>query len=788
MKEEKIKELVSQLTLEEKAGLCSGKDNWFTKEIERLGIPAIRMSDGPHGLRTQSGEVNGFSSESISAVCYPTACSIASSFDRELLRKEGEMLGKESQASDVQVILGPGVNIKRSPLCGRNFEYYSEDPLVATEMATAFIQGVQEQGVGTSLKHFFANNQEHRRMTNSSEVDERTLREIYLAAFEGAVKNAQPWTVMASYNKVNGTFSTENRAYLSDVLRKEWGFKGLVVSDWGATHDRVAAVAAGTDITMPAEIATDVELVKAVEEGILDESLLDDACENILKLAFKADENRQTDVAFDFEGGHAFAREAAGQSIVLLKNDDQLLPLNKADNIAFIGKFASEPRYQGSGSSYINSFKVTSALEAVADSGVSVDYAEGYTIKEDKTSDTLIKEAVSKAENADAAVLFVGLTEQMESEGYDRKHMNMPAIQNALIQAVCAVQPNTIVVLHNGAPVEMPWVDKPKAIIETYLGGQAVGAAAVDVLFGDVNPSGRLAESFPKKMEDNPSYLSYFGEGNRVEYNEKVFVGYRYYESKKMKTLFPFGYGLSYTTFDYSNLNLDKTQMTDKDVLTVSVDVTNTGTLTGKEVVQLYVAPEKGEMIRPVRELKGFDKVSLEPGETKTVQFELGKRAFAYWNIQAHDWVVESGKHAIQIGKSSHEIVCEEIVDISAESNTSHIDYTLNSTIGELIQHPLGKEFWDDNIGKFFTGLIASGMVKQEQMAELGIKPGDEMDDEAINKLIDSSEDEGSGYGGMEIMLNLPVTLLIEFIPDLTKMSLNELFDRMNHNETEVKV
>jgi beta-glucosidase len=780
MKETKIKEIISQLTLEEKAGLCSGRDNWFTKGVERLGIPAIRMSDGPHGLRTQSGEMNGFASNSIPAVCFPSACAMASSFDRELLQREGEILGSECQASDVQVILGPGVNIKRSPLCGRNFEYYSEDPLIATEMATAFIQGVQSQGVGTSLKHFLANNQEHRRMTNSSEVDERTLREIYLAAFEGAVKNAQPWTVMASYNKINGTFSTENSDYLQEILRKEWGFKGLVVSDWGATHNRVAAVAAGTDLTMPAEIETDIELIKAVENGTLDESVLDIACENILMMTFMGVENSKPNTEFDYEGGHEFAREAAGQSMVLLKNEDSILPLKRSGKIAFIGKFASEPRYQGSGSSYINSFKVTSSLDAAADAGITLDYAEGYSIKEDKTDDTLLAEAVATAQNADVAVIFAGLTEQMESEGFDRKHMNMPTCQNELIEAVCAVQPNTVVVLHNGAPIEMPWVDKPKAILETYLGGQAVGAATVDVLFGDVNPSGRLAESFPKRLEVNPSYLFYFGEGNRVEYNEKVFVGYRYYESKKMETLFPFGYGLSYTTFEYSNLKLNKSEMTDDDTLTVSVDVTNTGRVVGKEVVQLYVAPEKGEIIRPVRELKGFDKISLQPGETKTVTFQLSKRAFAYWNIEAHDWYVESGRHAIQIGKSSHDIVCEEIVDIAAKSFTGNKEYNITSTIGEIIQHPLGKKFWEENLGKFISGLIANGMVKQEQMDAIGMQPGDEINDEIIKKFSGNSEGQETSFGGMEVMMSLPVTILLGFIPDLSKQDLNSLFGVMN--------
>lgn len=777
----KIKELVSQLTIEEKAGLCSGRDNWYTKGIERLGIPSMKMSDGPHGLRTQAGEKSGFAQNCVPAVCYPPACTMAASFDRELLRQEGEILGRESQALDVQVILGPGVNIKRSPLCGRNFEYFSEDPLISTELATSFIDGVQSQGVGATLKHFLANNQEHRRMTSSSVVDDRTLREIYLAAFEGAVKNAKPWAVMTSYNKINGIYATEHSAYIQTILRNEWGFDGAVISDWGATHNRVAVVAAGTDLTMPAEIETDVELVNAIEAGTLSEKELDMACENILTMAYKGIENKQPMTSFDYEGGHQFAREAAGQSMILLKNEASILPLNKSTKVAFIGKFADEPRYQGSGSSYINSFKVTSAMDAAAEIGLDVVYAEGYLIKEDKSDESLLAQAITAAQNAQVAIIFAGLTEQMESEGFDRKHLGMPKCQNELIEAVCAVQPNTVVVLHNGAPIEMPWVQKPKAILETYLGGQAVGAATLDVLYGEVNPSGRLPESFPQKLEDNPSYLFYFGEGNRVEYNEKVFVGYRYYETKKMETLFPFGYGLSYTTFVYSNLKLSTTQMTEEDTLTISVDVTNTGKVAGKEVVQVYVAPEKGEIIRPIRELKAFDKVSLAPGETKTVSFTLGKRGFAYWHTEARDWYVESCKYAIQIGKSAHHIVCEETIEVIGKEYLGDMVYGISSTIGEISKHPLGKKFWEENTGKFFAGLIANGMIKQEQLDDLGIQPGDELTDEIIKKMSGQSDEEESGAGGAAgAVTNLPVALLLGFIPELSMDDLKTLFDLMN--------
>ena len=556
MTEQNIRELVSQLTIEEKAALTSGQDNWFTKAVERLNIPSTRTSDGPHGLRTQGGETSSLAEEaSQPATCFPTASAAACCFDRGLLRRMGEELGKEAQAYGVNVLLGPGVNMKRSPLCGRNFEYFSEDPVLAGQLGAAYVQGVQSQGVGTSLKHFFANNQEHRRTDISSEMDERTMREIYLPAFETVVKESQPWTVMAAYNKVGGTFCTENKV-LAEILRKEWGFQGLVMSDWGATHDRAAAVAAGCDLTMPAE-NTDNEVVKAVQEGKLDEAALDECCVRLLELAFKGQENHKDGVEFDFEGGHALARQIAGESMVLLKNDG-ILPLSKTAKCAFIGAFAENPRYQGGGFSHINSWKVTGALEAAKAAGLDVTFASGYDA-DGTTSDELLAEAVNAAKTSEVAVVFVGLTDAMESEGVDRAHMRLSDGHNALVTAVCAANPNTVVVLHNGSPVKLPWADRPRAILEAYLGGEAVGEATVDVLYGDVNPSGHLAESFPVRLEDNPSYLTYGGEGAFAPYSEGLFVGYRYYESKKMSVLFPFGHGLSYTTFEYSNLTLDQT-------------------------------------------------------------------------------------------------------------------------------------------------------------------------------------------------------------------------------------
>lgn len=692
MTREKLQELIGKMTLEEKASLCSGADFWHTESVERLGIPAMMVSDGPHGLRKQDQEADHLGvNDSIKAVCFPAGCGTAASFNRELITGMGEVLGEECQAEGVGVILGPAVNIKRSPLCGRNFEYYSEDPMVASEMAGALIKGVQSKNVGTSIKHFLANNQETRRMSSSSEVDERTLREIYLAAFEGAVSSQKPWTVMCSYNKINGTYAAEHKEALTDILRGEWGFDGFVVSDWGAVNKRVPDLEAGLDLEMPASGGiNDKQIVDAVKEGRLEESVLDRAVERILNIVYRFEENRNKSAVFDRDKDHEYAKKVAEETIVLLKNEDGILPLSEKEEIAFIGKYARQPRFQGGGSSHINSHKVTGAWDVVKDWG-NITFAEGYGDQEDVTDEALIAEAVEKAGKAQAAVIFAGLPDAFESEGFDRSHMGMPNCQNELINRVAAVQPNTIVVLHNGSPVEMPWADQVKGIVEAYLSGQAVGAAVVDILFGKVNPSAKLPETFPYKLEDNPSYLYYLGEGDKVEYREGVFVGYRYYDTKKMDVRFPFGYGLSYTTFAYSNLKLSAAQIKDTDTLTVSVDVTNTGSMAGKEVVQLYVSDVESTVIRPVKELKGFDKVDLQPGETKTVTFTLGKRAFAYWNTQIHDWHVESGEFRILVGKSSRDIQLEETVTVESTVKLP-VHFTLDSTFGDLMQDKKARE------------------------------------------------------------------------------------------------
>lgn len=758
MDKEKIRELISQMTLKEKAGLCSGADFWHTKAVERLGIPSVAVSDGPHGLRKQDDEADHLGlNESIKAVCFPAGCALASSFDRKLAGKMGETIGQECQAEDISTILGPAVNIKRSPLCGRNFEYYSEDPYAASEMSSAFIRGVQSKNVGTSVKHFLANNQEKRRMTNSSDVDERTLREIYMVPFEGAVKNGKPWTVMNSYNRINGTFVGESKEYLTDLLREEWGFDGYVVSDWGAVNDRVEALKAGMDLEMPSSNGVnDALIVKAVQEGALEEAVVDEACERILNIVFRYMENRDENAVFDREKDHETAASVEEECIVLLKNEygengKSILPLEKEQKIAFIGKYAEAPRYQGGGSSHINSWKVESALEAVK--GLAeVTYAKGFDDAEDKADEALEAEAVKAAKEADVAVVFAGLPDSFESEGYDRKHLNLPDCQNRLIEKICGVQKNVVVVLHNGSPVVMPWKDRVSAILEAYLGGQAVGKAEVKILFGEVNPSGRLSETFPNRLEDTPCYLTYGKGKDHAEYREGVFVGYRYYTTRGMEVQYPFGYGLSYTTFGYSNMTTDKTELTDAETLSVSVDVKNTGDCPGKEVVQLYVAPVNSEVPRPARELKGFEKVSLEPGEKKTVAFTMDDRSFAIWNADLHCWDVPDGTYMIQICRNAQEVILEKEVQVK-NTKRPRQKYTANTCMGELMSDPKAQQI---------LGQMMAGDEQAKEMADSAV--GDVINQEMLAAM----------------MQDMPLRQLVSFVPGMTWDSVNGLLSALN--------
>ena len=659
-----IEKIISQLTLEEKASLLSGADFWRTKKVERLGIPSVMVCDGPHGLRKQrGGDHDEGANESIKAVCFPAECAAAASFDRDLVRKIGEAIGDACRHEEISVILGPAVNIKRSPLCGRNFEYYSEDPYLAGEMAVSFIKGVQSRNVGTSIKHFAANSQEHRRMSTDVRADERTLREIYFPVFEKAVKEAQPWTVMCSYNRINGEYASQNRWLLTDVLRNDWGFEGFVMSDWGAVSDRVKGVAAGLDLEMPSSSGkNDRRIVEAVRAGSLDVRLVDESVRRILRIIDRYIRNRRSDTGWDKEAQHQLAAASAAECMVLLKNEDNILPFSSEEKIAVIGEFAKKARFQGGGSSHINSFKVENLLDVLDNE--SYIYAQGYRTDTEETDEELLLEAVTAAKAADKVLIVAGLPDSFESEGYDRSHMRMPACQNELISKVTEANANTVIVLYNGSPVEMPWADKAKGIVEGYLGGQAVGRATRDVLWGKVNPGGRLPESIPYRLEDNSSYLSYGGEGNRGVYAEGIFVGYRYYDRKNAAVRYPFGYGLSYTTFSFTNLKLGADRIDDTQTLAVSVDVTNTGVRPGKEVVQLYVGAPSGKVFRPVNELKAFEKVSLEPGETKTVTMTLDKRSFAFWDEGLHDWYVPSGVYSIRVGKSSRDILLAGEVEV----------------------------------------------------------------------------------------------------------------------------
>lgn len=686
-----IENIISQLTLEEKASLCSGRDFWHTKAVERLGIPSLMMCDGPHGLRKQVGEGDHLGiNVSIETNCYPTASALANSFDREVLEALGTALGRECQAEDVAMLLGPGLNMKRSPLCGRNFEYFSEDPYLAGELGAAYIRALQAQGVAACVKHFAANNQETRRMSGSSQMDERTLHEIYLPAFEAAVKQGKTRSVMCAYNAINDVFCSENKLLLNDILREKWGYDGFVVTDWGAVKDRVKGVQAGLDLEMPGGGGTqDAQIVEAVKNGTLAEEDLDQVVRNMLKFVSDYLEKRDPNAKVDREANSVLSGELAAQCAVLLKNESGILPLKEKD-VAFIGEFAAKPRFQGAGSSHINVPHAVSALEAAQ--GKDVLYAQGYDVHQEDNADALLTEAVELAKKVSVAVIFAGLPDSFESEGGDRDALGIPENQDRLIEAVAAVNPNTVVVLHGGSAMELPWLDKVKAILYMALGGERVGEATVKLLYGEVNPSGKLSETWPKKLSDNPSYLNFPGEHGKPVYAEGIYIGYRYYDKKEMDVLFPFGYGLSYTQFAYSGLKLEKTELSDTDTLTVTCKVKNVGSVPGAEAVQLYVRDEESTVRRPIRELKGFEKVFLNPGEEKEVSFTLNKRSFAYYEVKLHDWFVESGRFILEIGASSRDIRLSVPVTVNGTTEIP-VHVTRLTTIGELTQFPRGRAF-----------------------------------------------------------------------------------------------
>ncbi len=787
-----IKDLIAQMTLEEKASLCSGLDFWHLKGVERLDIPSIMVTDGPHGLRKQAGDSDHVGlNESIPATCFPTASALAASWNRDLIYQVGEALGEECQQEKVGVILGPGANIKRSPLCGRNFEYFSEDPYLSGEMAKSHINGVQSKGIGTSLKHYVANNQEYRRMTIDAVIDERALREIYLAGYEIAIKEAQPWTVMCAYNKINGTYAAEHPELMTDILKKEWQHEGLVVTDWGAMNDRVDGLKAGIELEMPgSNNGNDAKIVAAIEAGEMDEVVLDNAVERILQMIFKAQETLAQDFSYDVDAHHTLARKVAGEGAVLLKNDGAILPLAKNKKIALIGRFAKEPRYQGAGSSLMNPTQLDNLYdEIVALVGEeSVSYAPGYSPSGDEVDAALLAEAVEATKDADVVLICAGLTDMYEVEGLDRAHMNLPPGHDALISTLAKEVENVVVVLSNGSPVAMPWIDGVDAILEGYLGGQAGAGAIVDILMGDVNPSGKLAETFPVHLQDNPSFHYFPGGPATVEYRESIYIGYRYYDSVQQDLLFPFGFGLSYTTFEYSDLQLSANNIKDADTLTVTLKVKNTGKVAGQEIVQLYVRDVEATVFRPEKELKGFAKVALEAGEETAVSIDLSKRAFSYYNPGLGDWCVESGVFDILIGASSQDIRLQVTVEVeSSQPEIEHAD-AAPAAYHQLSKQPFSPQDFEKLLGR---SLPANESVKK---GEYSINtPMEELNGSMIGKqlnnlmakqmanMIQGQEDTPTAVLMHSMAREAPLrTLLMMGNGDISRDMLDALVDILN--------
>ncbi len=697
----KYKNIISKMTLEEKASLCVGKDYWNSENIERLNIPSIKMSDGPHGLRVQkeNGDNLGVNKSEV-AICFPSSATIANSWDKDVAYNLGKTLGEEAKSENVNIVLGPGVNIKRSPLGGRNFEYFSEDPYLTGIMATQYVKGLQSNNVGACVKHFAVNNQENRRRTINVVVDERTLREIYLKAFEMIVKEAKPWSVMSAYNKLNGEYCTENEVLLN-ILKKEWNFEGIVITDWGAENDRVKGLVAGNELEMPGGRGNGKEeIIQAVKDGKVSEEYLDEIVDRILNIAFKCE---KIEHSYNKEKHHEIAMELAQESIVLLKNENNILPINKR-KIALIGDMAKNPRYQGAGSSTINPYKVENAYDCFIQNEIEVDYAKGYNRIETDEDKELINQAVEVAKNKDVVILFLGLTENYESEGMDRTNLEIPKNQIKLIESIYSVNQNIIVVLSNGAPITMEWKDKAKAIITGYLGGESGAKAMVNCILGKVNPSGKLAETYPIKLEDTPCFNNFPGTEVSVEYKEVIYVGYRYYDKNNIKVLYPFGYGLSYTTFEYSNLNVENN--------IVSFRIKNTGKVKGKEIAQVYVSQCNPTVFKPLKELKGFEKVELEPNEEKKVNITLDDSAFQYYNVQNKKWEIESGEYKILVGKSCESIELECKINIDSKDKKPEEDFPDVYRSGK-VQNVSDKDF-----EKLLGQKIPDRYIKLEDISE----------------------------------------------------------------------
>ena len=673
-------EIVSKMSLEQKASFVSGYNYWQLEYSDELGLPQIIVTDGPHGLRKKNPDKKATDGvglgNSVPTTCFPPAATSSCSWDPELIRLEGETIAEECLKEQVSVLLGPGTNIKRAPTCGRNFEYFSEDPYLAGKCSAGFVNGVQSKGIGTSLKHYACNSQEAFRMVINEVVDERAMRELYLTAFEICVKESQPWTIMNSYNRINGVYASQNEHLQEQILRKEWGYENLIVTDWGSSVDRIPGLINGTDLEMPSSGDLNTKkIIEAVKSGELDEAILDKRVDNVVALILKAKAVLSNKHTYDKDAHHAVARKVAEGSMVLLKNDDNILPVKKGQKIAVIGELAASPRFQGAGSSVINPTMLDNALDSLKKLGVDVIYAKGYDKSKDVIDEALVSEAVAAAKSADVALVFAGLTDEFEGEGYDRMNIEMPNCHNNLIAAVANANANTAVVLAGGSVIRMPWINEVKGLLNAGLGGQAGGSAVANILTGAVNPSGKTSETYPLSYEENPTFGNYPAGPVTSEHRESVYIGYRYYDTAKKDVLFPFGYGLSYTTFEYSDIRVSADSIKDTDTLTVSFKVKNTGEADGAEVAQVYVADKESTIFRPVKELKGFKKVFLAAGEEKTVEVELDKRAFAFYNIAINDWMVETGEFDILVAASSRDIRLSATVTVESTVNAIIPDY-----------------------------------------------------------------------------------------------------------------
>ncbi len=726
---------MTDIPLSSMVALTGGANFWQTNAVDEADLPRVMLTDGPHGVRKQVGDADHVGlNESAPATCFPPAVGLAATWDRGLVRRVGAALGTESAALGVGVLLGPGINIKRDPRCGRNFEYFSEDPHVSGELATAYVDGVQSRGVGTSLKHFAANNQETDRMRRDSQIDERTLREVYLRAFGIVVTRAQPWTVMCSYNRLNGIPAAEHRWLLTDVLRGEWGFDGVVVSDWGAVRDRVASLQAGLDLQMPGDSGAGAAAVEAaLADGRLGRETVETAYGRIARVLRRAVATlADAPDGFDAQAHHALAREAASEAIVLLSNDG-VLPLAPETRVAVIGEFARTPRYQGAGSSRVNPTRLDNALDAIAALvGHEVPFAPGFTTVADRpVGEDAHSEAVAVARDADVVLAFLGLGENHESEGYDRTTIDLPAEQLALLEDVLAVNPNVVVVLSNGSSVLVPFAGRVRAVVEGWLLGQAGGPAIADVLYGLVNPSGKITETIPHRLADVPAYPHFPGDATGVRYGEGLFVGYRGYDATDRAVAFPFGHGLSYTTFEYADLRL----VAGPDGVTATVRVTNTGAVAGREVVQAYVGVPDSKVVRPPRELKGFADVRLAAGESTDVTVEIGDDDLRYWSVPHQAWLLEGATYAVSVGSSSRDLRASATVDLAGDEPAQPL--TLESTLGEILAVPGGAEVLGQALGAFAADADADNAKMFAEIPAYALADFNGAGREAVQRLLD---------------------------------------------------